>query len=86
MPPKRSAVAVHHRLDARLVGDVDLLRERVAAQSETVSSAASRLTSAAQTFAPSSREEDRRVAAHAAAGARDHAHLSVETAHQPSVE
>ena len=86
MPPKRSAVARQHRGDALLVGDVDRDRERLAGTSATVSSAASPSTSATQTFAPSLGEEERRLAAHPAAGARDHADLAVEPSHQASVE
>ena len=73
---------VVHRAHAVRVGDVDLNGERVAA-SAAVCSAASALTSAAQTCAPSSLNSDRRFAAHAAAGAGDDRDLSVETSHQP---
>jgi hypothetical protein len=77
----------HHLLDLRLVGHVHGLRERGA-----VPTLAHRLLGRLAADVGDAdlgallREEDRRFAAHSAAGAGDHADLAVQTSHQPSVE
>ena len=78
----------HHRLDARLVGDVDLLRECVAAQRGRLAWPRLEVDVGDADRRALLGEEDRRVAAHAAAGAGDHADLAVQAtaASQPSVE
>ena len=77
---------VHHRLDVGLLRHVRLEREGVAgAESD-------RLLRGLQVHVGGAHlgallgEEDRRLAAHAAAGTGDHADLSIQALHQPSVE
>jgi len=78
---------VHHRLDARLVRHIDLLRERIARVAGDALRGFEVHVGDADLRAFFA-EEQRRFAAHASAGARDHADLAVETTHrcQPSVE
>ena len=71
---------VHHRLHALLLGDVDLLREGVAARGDGLLGCCEVHVRSADARAFLA-EQDRGLAAHPAAGARDHADLSVEASH-----
>ena len=89
MPPKRSAVAAYIARTLVLVGDVHLQGERVAVGTER-----DRLLGQLEVDVGDADlralggEHDRRLAAHAAAGARDHADLARRAVPiaQPSVE
>ena len=79
MPPNRSAVAAIIASTSRLVGDVRLERERVAGAERDRLLRGRQVHVGGADLRALLGEEERRLAAHPAAGARDHAHLAVQT-------
>ena len=73
-----------HRLHARPVGDVDLHRQGIARLGGDLLGRCAVDVGRAD-LGPLLGEDDRRLAAHAAAGARDDRDLAVEATHQASV-
>ena len=81
MPPKRSLVGCVHRLNGGLVGDVGVLRERLAFARGDRLLGSGEIDVGDADAGAFSREHLRGLASHPAAGAGDHRDLPVEPSH-----